>query len=528
MKIQKNGLQYGGQDSTTIFAIVTLVYIVCYFTALQLLSKYIQDIQSLTIYATNNEALCKTSVYENETLRHTLFTFLNDKNTFATLEKSYTLYFGIVCILSILVIASNIYLSIQNPKSFANGQLSSLSISSVLVCIFLIILTGNYYIIKKRLQLLNTMPSVLEYKSKIELLKNFLFTSTNLHQLDAPIVDTKSANTQNSSLLLLEKNIIRRILHASRTPDIITHDDAIAYYKNLIDSDDGVNELIGYINFTKNSEDWNLLKQSICGTLFCLTEGIGESIINLPSESYKTFITLLQDPHSGYVPPPDISVIDSTDEQGSALHKYITTGYPNWLTSFKNSVAVYSVDLSNQLAALTYNDPIWNTLTLLTEDSQNNKDIPVCQCNGDYLHLGENKNAVLLTLDKLSSISFDNPQDDLQKYIGTANKLSDWKHIGFILFLLLITHKGLHLILEGLRIPYYLEISTILSLFIVILITLLKYTITSWNIFAYICSIYVFFHFIYTVYGRKKILLIYFTTLIFVSVIGNFFQYLAK
>jgi len=329
-----------------------------------------------------------------------------------------------------------------------------------------------------------------------------------------------SLDTINPALLALEKNILRRLLHASRTPDIVTADDALAYYNTLRQTDNGINELIGYVDFAKNSEDYSLLKTAVCGQYLCGTEGIGQDISNLSPESYANLISLIAkfpglpsihspSPH----PSPSLHPSPSPQSNKSDLEAYM-----QYLSSVTTTVATYNVELANKLRLLEYNDPIWKDLRNLTPN--NKYTMLTCKCVGDLLELGVQKNTVLIALERLSLVSYDNPETDLLKYINYGNGLADWKGFALVLAIFVGIIKVLETVLGYCGYTNYMfEILTIVSLIVSFIITLSVFKITTWILLINICSIYLLFHFVYTVFGPKEIALIYFGLLLF----GAFF-----
>jgi hypothetical protein len=286
---------------------------------------------------------------------------------------------------------------------------------------------------------------------------------------------------------------------------MVTADDALAYYNTLRQTDNGINELIGYVDFAKNSEDYSLLKTAVCGQYLCGTEGIGQDILNLSPESYANFISLIA----------KFPGLPSTSPQSN---KSDLEAYTQYLSSVTSTVATYNVDLANKLRLLEYNDPIWKDLGNLTPN--NKYTMLTCKCVGDLLDLGVQKDTVLIALERLSLVSYDNPETDLLKYINYGNGLADWKGFALVFAIFVGIIKVLQTVLGYCGYTNYtLELLTILSLVVSFIITLSVFKITTWILLINICSIYLLFHFVYTVFGPKEIALIYFGLLLF----GAFF-----
>jgi len=511
MKKQKNSLQYGGEiNSTTIVKITVCLYAIIYFKGLYLLSQYVQNIQAIIIQGINSESLCK-SPYENETLRYALFMYTkNSKESLSKLKKTYVPYYTSLIILTSLILIANvlIFFCKINYNSFSDIHLSS---SFILPIICIIILSGNQYVINSRLPLLNDIESIKDYTKNISLLKETIFTPANLGQISKSYTITEIAayiskdattnathtvqianansatpeqineavfaaadpaqvnaaaaacfspdasretietsinaitgktsanedllnaavekcklvgiNVINPSLVELEKNILRRILHTSRTSNIVTTDDALAYYNTLRQTDNGINEIIGYIDFTKNSEDYILIHTAITGVSPLIASTVEPSPSKVQSSTSSSSLTVLD--------------------------------------------------------------------------------------------LGLQKSAVLLALEKLSAISYDNPKDDIEKYINSGNTLGDWKVVSIILIIIASIINSLNLFVKFCgEIKYGLEIIILASVALALILILAKCKITHWILFTYICSLYIFFHFLYTVYGAKSVIIIYFTLLI--------------
>lgn len=577
MRKQQNSLQYGGNNISTIIIISIIIYFSIYSKSLYVLSEYIQHLQSIIIQGKNTESLC-ASPYENETLRYSVFMFLhNDKNTLHKLQKTHSIYAIFAIILSCLILCGNLFFKNFNIFSIVaiiciiiessnlyviNNRLPLLnSIPSINEYIQTLTLLKNTIFTSAHLGQVSTAYTIDEitaYISKAAGENATQTIKTNLgnaateieineavtaatepsavsaaaHACFSPgasietavlaVTGGSSANEDlikaankycglvsldaiNPALLALEKNILRRLLHASRRPDMVTADDALAYYNTLRQTDNGINELIGYVDFAKNSEDYSLLKTAVCGQYLCGTEGIGQDISNLSPESYANFISLIA----------KFPGLPSTSPQSN---KSDLEAYTQYLSSVTSTVATYNVDLANKLRLLEYNDPIWKDLRNLTPN--NKYTMLTCKCVGDLLDLGVQKDTVLIALERLSLVSYDNPETDLLKYINYGNGLADWKGFALVLAIFVGIIKVLQTVLGYCGYTNYtLELLTILSLVVSFIITLSVFKITTWILLINICSIYLLFHFVYTVFGPKEIALIYFGLLLF----GAFF-----
>ena len=292
--------------------------------------------------------------------------------------------------------------------------------------------------------------SISDYTNKLNTLKTYLFTNNNLtkilssslYQHSSPSSSSSSSPVNinnsspspssssspvniNNSLILLENNILRRILHNKNDSAITTIDDAYDVYKSNIKNN--IDGLIGYVNFNEKSPDYNLLQTTVCGNNIC-NEGIGAEIKNLNIENFISFVTNLK---------------PFTDDYPNNENNYT-----NFLLTFTTKVATYNVSLAMILNGLTYQDPIWNNLKNLIDNVDLSFDSNIiniqstmrdCPCL-DALGLNNTTNLtnLLSALNYMRNQSNGDPTSTINTNISRFNNylIISYTIISFIVFLI--------------------------------------------------------------------------------------------
>jgi len=326
-------------------------------------------------------------------------------------------------------------------------------------------------------------------------------------------------SSTNGALITLEESIIRRLLHGSNNPDILTTADALHYYDLKRQTDAGRFELIGYINFTHNSADYKLIQEAICGTTIC-SQGIGQRLKTLSADAFTSFIaTIYKCPVKLGVQssPSSITsevVIASTPAPAPAS----ADAYISWLNDFVKQIVTYDIELAKQIKVLAVDDAVWDDLKQI--HSQTN--IQDCICKYNLFNLSHtDKSTVLQILNNLASQSYYDPLDTLVKYFGnTGPDFSNWRNT---LSILLSSSILGALISYGMNMSpllemFSIEISSIITAIFASIILGVFYTLPSNIIYLYIISLYYIFHYLYNVYDKKKLIGGYFIILIIVAI----------
>lgn len=444
-------IKYSSYFSIVIF--ITLV-----ITFLIIISNFIYNLRSELINAHNTQKLCKQEIYENETTRNKLYKLLSNQIHITTLQKSinnivisiqiiYTLaiilitlsnneslfkttkeLYEILIMIFIFIIIISVFVTlIPTFINFANEDKSISSISynyiksfiafSLLIIVMLLIMfkknsiSPQFIILSSILVLIisgiykfnNELDSInilsIEYSSNLEFLKDKVFTPEKLNQIILSYnradstTSTESTSTQGP-LVILEESIMRRLLHLDQTGEILNMDEAKTKYNNLRNTDSGRIDLIGYIQFIRNTEDYYLLQKIVCGTNLC-NQGIGYHIKNLPDKDFDQFITALK---------------SSTRPTTNNNNEYTT-----WLNTLKTTVTKYDNELSKQLGKLEMNDKLWPLLLNITTKD----DIQQCECKENPLNIQTtaDKVKVLSILNYLANLSNGNNIVDVQKKV---------------------------------------------------------------------------------------------------------------
>ena len=426
---QENPTIGGNPIPGYISGFLKLSYGVIFITSLILLSQFIYNLKSEFILATNREALCSGIIYENETVRNRMYMFFKDSKFKNKFQKTYKILFSVLFVLCILIIIMNF--KEVGIKHNTDDFFPELPFSSLLCISTLIILFGGIYLVTKKLDSLYIISS--DYASKIATLKKLLFTKENLNERKLSYdrennktgVDTTS-NT-NGALVLLEDSMLRRLLHTDDSGTILKIDDANDKYDSLRQNDTGQDTLIGYVEFTRNTDDYNLLQASVCGTSIC-EQGIGKHIKAMTAQNFAAFITKME---TFPIPYYDIEThlspnqvdIDSFPITSNTTPSSATSG---WLVELTDQVKIYDVEFAKKLSLLSRNDPIWDVMVkdnLTGRAFQNIKtqdDIQTCECRGNPLNLQyKEKMSLLSILNYLATQSNGDPTVDIQRIMAS-------------------------------------------------------------------------------------------------------------
>lgn len=377
-------IKYSSYFSIVIF--ITLV-----ITFLIIISKFIYNLRSELINAHNTQKLCKQEIYENETTRNKLYNLLLNKNNNSILLKNVNgllIGIGVAYGLYISIFLYNKYIS-KITVSFDYG------IQLTLFIILLIVIIG-YFILINNINQINEYS--VEYSSNLEFLKDKVFTPENLNQVilsynRANSTTSTSSTSTQGPLVTLEESIMRRLLHLDQSGEILSMEDAKTKYNNLRITDSGRIDLMGYIQFIRNTEDYNLLQKIVCGTNLC-NQGIGYHIKNLPDKDFNQFIN-------------DLSATTRPSTDNNA--------YTTWLNTLKTKVTKYDTELAKQLSELNINDTVWPLIVnIKTKD-----DIQQCDCKGNPLNIETtaDKVKVLSILNYLANLSNGNNIVDVQQKV---------------------------------------------------------------------------------------------------------------
>jgi hypothetical protein len=275
--------------------------------------------------------------------------------------------------------------------------------------------------------------------------------ATNLGITTTITLQPSSATSINSygSLVMLEENILRRLLQSNKT-DILTPTDANSEYINLSNND--VDKLIGFIDFENTSPDYKLLQSSVCGTSLCNEGiGIGHIIKELSPENFTVFLAGIKSVISkldaitvalNMKPTTDVRLERIAVIKRTAIDDYQTT-----LQTFLQSIKGYPSQLAVELSTLQWDDSMWTQLKTLSSQD----DITQCQCNGNPLQIptgtpnpspGNPTQANILSiLNSLASQNFDDPTETITKNLYNMNIyiICTYVFVSYIIFHILYT-----------------------------------------------------------------------------------------
>jgi hypothetical protein len=405
--VSRNGGDPEGENSIRelmkqIDNFIIFSYVILFITAIILFCKFIYKLKSRYLLSLNKQAVCSGGLYENETLRNQMYMVFKDTTQKDNFQNTYKILFILIVLLTGLLLLLNRYLN--------NESRYVLSPTSFMCILSLIIITIGFYLSSKTLNKLYTSSA--DYASKVATLKATIFTNEKLNQLavayqrqlttastpastPAPAPASMNKILTCGSLVSLEENINRRLLHTNESDDVQTTGDANFIYNSLRSTDIGQDKLIGYIQFTRNSDDYNLLQSAICGENICSDKGIGKRLTGLSTENYAAFMIDLA------------NLITSADANES---------YSNLLTIFIAKVATYDTVLASDLKDMLYNDTTWTYLKQLQTQNISQSNIPPCDCRGNPLNLAnKDKQQVLSILNYLATLSNGDPTVEIQK-----------------------------------------------------------------------------------------------------------------
>jgi hypothetical protein len=249
---------------------------------------------------------------------------------------------------SIPVLGFIIYICIYNIINLTNNNQSITNLFTsnfIIITILSIIILSGFYLYSNIFNKLYNITN--DYSNKLTVLKNTIFTDENLNQLNlsknrqtnATQGDTKTYG----ALVTLEQNILRKLLQNDNSGDVLNMSDAYNRYNNLIQNDNGKDTLIGFIQFLRNTDDYNLLQNVVCGPTIC-NKGIGYHIKNLADTNFTSFITDLQ---------PILTFSHTDDKVRTAIVNYINTNASVIQPAQQTTTIFWSEWISNQL------DTIW-------------------------------------------------------------------------------------------------------------------------------------------------------------------------
>ena len=249
---------------------------------------------------------------------------------------------------SIPVLGFIIYICIYNIINLKknNQSVTDLFTSNfIIITILSIIIISGFYLYSN---VFNKLYNIInDYSSKLTVIKNTIFTDENLNQLNlSKNRQTNPAQGETKTygaLVTLEQNILRKLLQNDNSGDVLNISDAYNRYNDLRQNDSGVDTLIGFIQFLRNTDDYNLLQNVVCGPTIC-DKGIGYHIKNLPDTNFTSFITDLQ---------PISTFSHTNDIVKTAIVNYInkTASIPQ--TDQSKTTELWNTGISRQL------DVIW-------------------------------------------------------------------------------------------------------------------------------------------------------------------------
>ena len=249
---------------------------------------------------------------------------------------------------SIPVLGFIIYICIYNIINLKknNQSITDLFTSNfIIITILSIIIISGFYLYSN---VFNKLYNIInDYSSKLTVIKNTIFTDENLNQLN--LSKNRQTNVAQGetktygALVTLEQNILRKLLQNDNSGDVLNISDAYNRYNDLRQNDSGVDTLIGFIQFLRNTDDYNLLQNVVCGPTIC-DKGIGYHIKNLPDTNFTSFITDLQ---------PISTFSHTNDIVKTAIVNYInkTASIPQ--TDQSKTTELWNTGISRQL------DVIW-------------------------------------------------------------------------------------------------------------------------------------------------------------------------
>jgi hypothetical protein len=435
------GNSYSGDLMKQIEGFLILSYGILFITAIILFCKFIYNLKSSYLMSVNKQGLCSGIIYEKETLRnqmYILFKNTTSKENFQKTNKGLFIITAIIFTSIFLIKAWYTYKDYRehSSKTENNGDallnvyltLSGTSISTLLCIISFIILASGLYFTSRTLN--NLYNTSADYASKVATLKSTIFTPEKLNQLrivharetNTPTDDitntiiTDTNNKTYGALVTLEETINRRLLHTNDSGDVQTTGDANDVYDSLRKIDAGQDTLIGLVQFTRNTDDYNLLQSAVCGQNVCGSQGIGKRLISLTPENFALF---MNDPSDS---------VDFTHLSSSS------TNYPSLLEQFVAKVAKYDVALASDLKDLSHNDPIWKSLA----EVKTQADVPPCGCVKNPLNLdNKDKMQVQSILNYLATLSNGDPSEEIQK---TLDKFQTFLIIACVFIAFIIFH----------------------------------------------------------------------------------------
>ena len=426
--------------------ILNTIYIILIISFIIIITKYIYEFKSNIIDLQKTQEICKDNIYENETARNKIYMLLSNKDTKTKLQKivnGLTLSITIIYILIVFILSfvnnkydtsddfiiddfivdilrsslfllfimipsiiistyydkyilyvllatlGVVYLYAYFKLSFNDKSIMDLfSIDFILITVFFVLIHIGLYLCNKILN--NLYDNTDDYANKLAYLKEKVFTSTNLNEINLsnnrenPSASTNAADSDKTygPFITLQENIIRRLLHSDNSGTILNLTDALNKYNTLRTNNEGVDTLIGFIKFLHNTEDYKVLQSIVCGPSLC-NQGIGYHIKNLSDTNFTKLINDLQ------------PVITASNSNSADLNTIKIT--------FIDSVATYDVGLAKQLNNLDINDQIWKLLLNITSKD----DIQQCDCKGNPLNLTNQREKIelLSILNYLATLS---------------------------------------------------------------------------------------------------------------------------
>jgi hypothetical protein len=323
---------------------------------------------------------------------------------------------------------------------------------SVLLCTACIILLGIGFNLSLN-KLDNLDNQISDYKSKLTQLKEKIFTKTNLNDREISYDRSNNINTPaainqnniitNGALVNLEDNILRRMYHTDTSGTLVNMTDANTKYDNLRQTDAGIDTLIGYIQFSNNSDDYKLLQEALCGTSICSTSGIGSYLKKMESRHFTEFKDIIS---AALKTNPELS---STYTSPDPIPSYTT-----FIQNLQESVSKYDVGfakfLQNPTLSLTTKD--LNDIIQITDKNT----LPNCDCNGNPLNLElSDKRSVLSNLNYLGNLSNGDNSKDI---MASLYKFQSYLIVSYIFITYFVFHLMYRFLSKKLLIGGYIGI----------------------------------------------------------------------
>jgi hypothetical protein len=373
-----NTISVGLNTSAFITFIITIMYFM----------NFIYQLNSQLLYADGKYNICRKTPYENETIRYMMYSYFKDTSKKNKFKQT---YWTLLVITLVFALGSIIFNVIY--EKYTIGFL--ISIISVLF------LLNSIYLVNNTLDTIYKHTD--EYKKNFEYLKEQFFTY-NSGQSDVPLSYFKQRYIENNRTIdnqkiqlnglfvTLGNNVYRRLFHTDDNIDNIN--DAENTYLELLKppNGDGVLKLMGYIQYTRNSEDYNLLQSAVCGTNLCAI-GIHQRLKAMTIRNFQNFKNHVNE------------LINLTDNNAAMENKKTTI--LEFVKTFDNDLYILLANIQND----SNGNETWSTINNITQQ----KDLTSCECNNDPLQLGGKKLEILKNLNYMATITNGDPSVAIQK-----------------------------------------------------------------------------------------------------------------